>query len=959
MLDVFIRYKELEKVATFDNPIYLKDGKPDNNDPNDITFVFDITKKEFNQLNSLENKAKIDIGGSDYDCEILHIKEDRVKIRTYGYEGKAINEAKILFDNKFIVEKQIEALSKLKENQYWLGYLFKNMPIQGGTATNCDFSHGKPILNEEQKTAVRYATGVKDIYLQWGPPGTGKTSTIPSIVRNWLKSKPRKKVLICSYTNKAVDNVITHLFGEFRDKIIRFGPSTLSDNYDSVFLNTQIDAEKKKIDSEYRKQVGGAEKKLRQKQGQMEKRLQPFAKAVIEKNREITKKLSMDIRLLEDKLGRLSNSMNDKESWLEEKKQYIIEYESTELEIRGLNDELTRAQKKTSELNSIKNRIVSRLFRSDDKRIEEIELLRKERSRIENQIIIEKRRLEVLLHRRNAYENMLMKLESIRRECRETQEEHNRYCGLRDGLGRPGVSKLFGMVYDDLEGISPYRQLVNDLKPSFQGYFDRKAGLIQDEAAVESLKKEVSRIRSAWSNALDSITRAILMKKDAIITTNLRVCQKIFNDIEFDLVIMDEAGSIDIPAAVIPMLKTKKIILVGDHKQLRPIPDTKREDQRTLVNQNEYLNMSIFEWFHNDDFTEKNETMLRKQYRMVKPIADFVSEAFYSGRLQTPHITRKPILTDTDDPLTSRDYPFIYFNRKFKDFRPRTGSRYSTAELHFIGLLVREFKKRYGESIENEIGIITPFSKQRRMIEKRFPNISCGSVHTFQGQEQPIIVFATTRYNTYNFGPMFTDEYKNLLNVAVSRAAEKFILVADPGLFDFSPNYYGRLFQHIRKHGKEIRDQFVGRSKCPYCGDLKPVEQEACRDCIRTILIDVLKHKTPASIQTLSGRLVRSEGERLVDDWLHNHGINALYEQQIREFQDYISNSIIKFYDWYIPAKKVYIELWGSPHKADPRNRLIKERLYAQAGLRLISLEQNDLENPETLDKVMKAKLGI
>lgn len=56
-----------------------------------------------------------------------------------------------------------------------------------------------------QPDAVRMALGAKDIALIQGPPGTGKTTVIVEIIKQLVKS--HKRVLVCSQTHAAVDNI--------------------------------------------------------------------------------------------------------------------------------------------------------------------------------------------------------------------------------------------------------------------------------------------------------------------------------------------------------------------------------------------------------------------------------------------------------------------------------------------------------------------------------------------------------------------------------------------------------------------------------------------------------------------------------------------------------------------------------------------------------------------------------
>ena len=63
-------------------------------------------------------------------------------------------------------------------------------------------------LNQAQSLAYRHALGAAITFI-WGPPGCGKTKTLSEIARSALESE--KRVLICSNTNRAVDQVLYQL----------------------------------------------------------------------------------------------------------------------------------------------------------------------------------------------------------------------------------------------------------------------------------------------------------------------------------------------------------------------------------------------------------------------------------------------------------------------------------------------------------------------------------------------------------------------------------------------------------------------------------------------------------------------------------------------------------------------------------------------------------------------------
>jgi superfamily I DNA and/or RNA helicase len=54
-------------------------------------------------------------------------------------------------------------------------------------------------------------------------------------------------------------------------------------------------------------------------------------------------------------------------------------------------------------------------------------------------------------------------------------------------------------------------------------------------------------------------------------------------------------------------------------------------------------------------------------------------------------------------------------------------------------------------------------------------NVEAGTVHTFQGGEKRVIVFSTV-YGGDDKGCFFIDRSENLMNVAVSRAQDAFLV---------------------------------------------------------------------------------------------------------------------------------------------------------------------------------------
>src|SRR5262249_52403026 len=61
-------------------------------------------------------------------------------------------------------------------------------------------------LRPRQREA--FALAGKALALLWGPPGTGKTTTLGALLAEFLLSRPRQRILLLSSTNIAVDQAL-------------------------------------------------------------------------------------------------------------------------------------------------------------------------------------------------------------------------------------------------------------------------------------------------------------------------------------------------------------------------------------------------------------------------------------------------------------------------------------------------------------------------------------------------------------------------------------------------------------------------------------------------------------------------------------------------------------------------------------------------------------------------------
>lgn len=139
----------------------------------------------------------------------------------------------LVIDNTALLEALKEKLEKSTEQGRQLNVkLADDVVTNSGKATPAQAPLSDPAwpirFNETQKDAVRLALANDVIYL-WGPPGTGKTTTLSILIQELFARG--KRILICSNTNRAVDQVLLSLCGTLttdheameKGKILRLG----------------------------------------------------------------------------------------------------------------------------------------------------------------------------------------------------------------------------------------------------------------------------------------------------------------------------------------------------------------------------------------------------------------------------------------------------------------------------------------------------------------------------------------------------------------------------------------------------------------------------------------------------------------------------------------------------------------------------------------------------------------
>lgn len=274
---------------------------------------------------------------------------------------------------------------------------------------------------------------------------------------------------------------------------------------------------------------------------------------------------------------------------------------------------------------------------------------------------------------------------------------------------------------------------------------------------------------------------------------------------EIDLLIIDEAGQVAPDVAGASMALAKRALAIGDVHQIKPVAmqsptvdvgnlahqglltaaqeyEELREDGRSVVDGSV---MRIAQQASRYHYLEQAEPgmFLREHRRCLNEIIAYCNDLCYQGLLQ-PLREKPPV--DADLP------PFGYVHVDGRAESPPSGSRLNRLEAITIAEWLAEQRERletvHGQPLEQIVGVVTPFKAQANLIEQECrtreikvgggeAEMTVGTVHALQGAERPIVLFSAV-YSRHDDGS-FIDNDPSILNVAVSRAKDSFLVFGD------------------------------------------------------------------------------------------------------------------------------------------------------------------------------------
>lgn len=618
---------------------------------------------------------------------------------------------------------------------------------------------GNSKANDAQLRALKICLGTPDIALVQGPPGTGKTSVIRALQNVLHRVDPKHSmavpsILLTSFQHVAVDNVaakskiwglpVFRFYGAKKDKELVFEGLRNWQSETAEFVDQRIKA--LHIDAEYAK---------------YEKLWQALRYiGMAEFSYEVCSLLSETVDLAKNENILVQSEINDLLEW---KRKFQNNRKSIPLYslLMGIRTSSIGFQD-DGKAN------IGRLLRYYDSRKQEIvcPALENGYDRLKKYILSE------------PDETGYVWLHELRNEC--VNQINPDRIGSRDN--------------------SLFRMLKN---------YINKTLLPNIEKRIKHTDIHLMQVLMEYRESVKfkSIRNAMLKYAVTFAATTQQSKSEAFvkmlgdRNFGFDYVIVDEAARANPLDLFIPMtLARKKVILVGDHRQLpqlveQGILEQMEEEPDKLSQLKQNMEESLFETLWNYLKNERNDGIERTvtlniQYRMPKKLGDFISANFYDSDAK--------ILT-MKNPEDCKHFVSRYRKSNgecmcaaWEDVDGvESGRRSKKNEEEAIRIMKRleEIVKETDETI----GVVASYSEQVKFIEQMVKmnsalneavtrqQLEIGTIDAFQGKQFDIVFFSVVRNNKHSeFGFL---AMANRLNVAFSRQKKLLVVVGNRRMF--------------------------------------------------------------------------------------------------------------------------------------------------------------------------------
>ena len=290
--------------------------------------------------------------------------------------------------------------------------------------------------------------------------------------------------------------------------------------------------------------------------------------------------------------------------------------------------------------------------------------------------------------------------------------------------------------------------------------------LLNHEAVPEALASTIKQLFTE-KGAPRRVYRELANSSQIVVATCNYMAAWPFSteDLPYDLVVVDEVCKATLPEVLVPLLKGSRALLVGDPNQLPPvfcIEDIELQDSEELaiIRECQYIN-GLFTRLESKGHVH----MFNRQYRMPDELGSYISDVFYSGKLQNGCTRSRPDAVRWID----SDHPVLVPKKDSRDI-------YNPHEVSLVLQIIEEIKMLYSVTNSLSLAVITPYRAQQKALKKALASkvpqcwqIQIDTVDAFQGRDADVVIFSVAR----NHGSRrFFADFRRM-NVALSRAKQQ------------------------------------------------------------------------------------------------------------------------------------------------------------------------------------------
>ncbi|HLU47531.1 MAG TPA: IGHMBP2 family helicase [Planctomycetota bacterium] len=321
----------------------------------------------------------------------------------------------------------------------------------------------------------------------------------------------------------------------------------------------------------------------------------------------------------------------------------------------------------------------------------------------------------------------------------------------------------------------------------------------RDRASRYALRRQIRELSSELRELEAWNVRRVLEGADVILATNIGAADSVVAGIDVDLIVLDEAAQAIEAGSWIPLLKGRRAVLSGDHRQLPPTI-------RSLEAERKGLGRTLFER-QMELWGDRASRMLTIQYRMHEKIMNWSSNEMYDGRLIAHESVRKHLLADLPGVARNEitETPFIFFDTAGCGLEEEEDaediSKHNAGERRIVRTWIERLEDAGVEP--SQIAVITPYNAQVRRLRREllddFEGLEVGTVDGFQGREKEAVVISMVRSNEQGEVGFLADARR--MNVAVTRARRHVALIGDSATVGRDP-FLRRLIEYAEGAGE-------------------------------------------------------------------------------------------------------------------------------------------------------------